>query len=107
MDDSDASTISESGEVLEGSVASAAASGSSAPEFIRLPECEIMAHNEPDGLLAEAWKMLREEEDQAISHGSSISEPIQQTQMGHITMDYQLEPGHVESWQTGPFSHLF
>ena len=34
MDDSDASPISESGEVLEVSVASAPASGNSAPEFI-------------------------------------------------------------------------
>ena len=33
----------------EGSVASAFASGSSALEFIRLPECEITAANEPDG----------------------------------------------------------
>ena len=48
MDDSDASPISES-EVLEGSVASAAASGSAAPEFIRLPECETTAANELDG----------------------------------------------------------
>ena len=48
MDDSDASPISES-EVLEGSVASAAASGSAAPEFIRLPECETVAADEPDG----------------------------------------------------------
>ena len=29
--------------------ASAAASGSSAPEFIRLPQCEITAANKPDG----------------------------------------------------------
>ena len=42
MDDSDASPISES-EVLEG------ASGSAAPEFIRLPECETTAADEPDG----------------------------------------------------------
>ena len=48
MDDSDASPISES-EVLEGSVASAAAIGGAAPEFIRLPECETTAANEPDG----------------------------------------------------------
>ena len=48
MDDSDASPISE-GEVLEGSVASAVASGSAAPEFIRLPECETTAADEPDG----------------------------------------------------------
>ena len=48
MDDSDASPISES-EVLEGSVASAVASGSAAPEFTRLPECETMAADEPDG----------------------------------------------------------
>ena len=48
MDDSDASPISES-EVLEGSVASAVASGSAAPEFIRLPEYETTAADEPDG----------------------------------------------------------
>ena len=42
MDDSHASPISES-EVLEESVASAAASGSSAPEIIRIPECETTA----------------------------------------------------------------
>ena len=47
MDDSDASPISES-EVLEESVASAAASGSAAPEFIRLPECETTTANELD-----------------------------------------------------------
>ena len=35
--------------MLEGSVASAAASGRSAPEFTRLPECETTAANEPDG----------------------------------------------------------
>ena len=48
MDDSDASPVSES-EVLEGHVASAAASGSATPEFIRLPECETTAANELDG----------------------------------------------------------
>ena len=48
MDESDASLISES-EVLEGSVASAVAGGSAAPEFIRLPECETTAAEEPDG----------------------------------------------------------
>ena len=35
--------------MLEGSVASAVASGSAAPEFIRLPECETTAADEPDG----------------------------------------------------------
>ena len=49
MDDSDASPISES-EVLEGSVASAVASGSAAPEFIRLPECETVAAGEPEDI---------------------------------------------------------
>ena len=48
MDDSDASPISES-EVLEGSVASAVASGCAAPEFIRHHECETTAADEPDG----------------------------------------------------------
>ena len=48
VDDSDAAPISES-EVLEGSVASAVASGSAAPEFIRLPECETTAANESVG----------------------------------------------------------
>ena len=47
MDDSDTSPISES-EVLEESVASAVTSGSAAPEFIRLPECETTAADEPD-----------------------------------------------------------
>ena len=36
-------------EVLEGSVAAAAAGGSRAPEFIGLPECEKTEANELDG----------------------------------------------------------
>ena len=61
MDDSDASPISES-EVLEGSVASAVVSGSAAPEFIRLPECERRAR----WILAEARKMLCKKENQTV-----------------------------------------
>ena len=48
MDDADDSPISGS-EVLEGSVASAAAGRSRAPEFIRLSECEKTEANELDG----------------------------------------------------------
>ena len=53
MDDSDDSPISES-KWLEGSVASAAAGGSRAPEFIRPPECEKTKASELDGY----WQRL-------------------------------------------------
>ena len=67
MDDSDASPISES-EVLEGSVASAVASGSAAPEFIRLPECETTAADEPDGYWQRrAWKRNTITDERALA----------------------------------------
>ena len=64
MDDFDVSPISETGDVFGRSVICVAASGSSAPEFIRLPDCETTtAHSLTAGKYVENAPQGRESDN--------------------------------------------